>query len=106
MVALGEIDKIKQGNSLEEMFDISDKFAASNKKIASPVNKTLAVSYIVSDPILSDEFVPYAAKEFLDMAPTYCKIAAYIDNPEAMEDFSAVLTRFNLENNRKIFFPL
>lgn len=103
MVALGEIDKIKQGNSLEEMFDISDKFAASNKKIASPVNRTLAVSYLVSDPILSNEFVPYAAKEFLDMAPTYCKIAAYIDSPEAMEDFSAVLTRFNLENNREVF---
>lgn len=103
MVALGKADNIKQGNSLEEMFDISDNFAASNKKIASPINKALAVSYIVSDPILSNEFVPYASKEFLEMAPTYCKIAAYIDNPEAMEEFSAVLTRFNLENNRKLF---
>lgn len=102
-VALGEIDLLKTAKSLDELCDKALDYVSSTRKIASEVNKALAVSYIVNDKILGDVFVPYAAADLLDQVPAFNKLASVVTAEDAEETFTTLLGLYNLEQKSEVF---
>lgn len=105
-VALGEIDMLKEATSFDAMCDKAFNYIANTKKIASDVNRKLAVSYIANDKILGDVFVPYVCGEILEQNEAFDKLASVVTAPEAMQEFSSLLTAVNIADNCETFGKL
>jgi hypothetical protein len=106
-VALGEIDILKNSNTFEEMMNKASSFAESNKKVASEAQKSIAVSYIVSDPVLSSMFVPYAASEVLSHSEPLEKLASQIEfNENDITDACEFVAMKNIVDKCEVLEPL
>ena len=98
-VALGNIDPLHEAKNFNEMCDIARDFRESTKKVASEQRKSLAVSYIVQDPIIGSMFIPYSASEVLEHNETFNKVASVLDdNEQASSDALINVALYNLKN--------
>lgn len=87
--------------AINMMFD-SVKGASLTK--TSSVNRNLAVTWLVTDPLLSQALTPVIAAEYYDWVP-HCKIAAHID-PEWHQDLMRLTESVMQETRQSIFAPL
>lgn len=103
-VALGNIDPLHEAKTFNEMCDIARDFRESTKKVASEQRKSLAVSYIVQDPIIGSMFIPYSAAEVLEHNETFNKVASVLDdNEQASSDALINVALYNLKNKQELF---
>lgn len=103
-VALGYGDTLKSASSFDDMMDKASELVANTKKIASDVNRELAVMYIQQDPILSDIYVPYCCADVLDRGETFDKLASVIeDDPQAIQEFGCLIAAENIKQKKNVF---
>lgn len=107
-VALGHIDALKNTDSFESMMKEATSFCEETTKVASEQNKSLAVTFIASDPILSSVFVPYAASEVLEHNPDMDKIASDIlaKSPKIASDMLGCVAASNIEEKAEVLKPI
>lgn len=107
-VALGHIDELKNADSFESMMKEATDFCEGTKKVASEQRKSLAVTLIASDPVLSSMFVPYAASEVLEHNPDMDKLASDIIEkaPLIASDMLGCVAASNVEEKVSVLKPL
>lgn len=107
-VALGHIDALKNADSFDSMMKEATSFCEETTKVASEQNKSLAVTFIASDPVLSSVFVPYAASEVLEHNPDMDKIASEIltKAPLIASDMLGCVAASNIEEKAEVLKPI
>jgi hypothetical protein len=70
----------------------------------SALNKNLAITWLMTDPILSTVVEPLSAAEYYGWVP-HCKVASFID-PEWQDDLVALTEGVVQETRRAMYAPL